>query len=98
MSRKISFRKYLYHFYIHVPHWDAMLHTINGFLCAVLGFALVDMMNREERFTFQLSQMFLTLVAFCFSMTVGIMWEFFEYAGDSFFCLGYAKGYNCTYD
>lgn len=57
-------------FYIHVPHCDAMLHTINGFLCAALGFALV---------------------AFCFSMTVGILWEFFEYAGDSFFALDMQK-------
>ena len=66
---------------------SAMLHTINGFLCAALGYALVDMMNREERFTFQLSPKFLALVAFCFSMTVGILWDFFEYAGDSFFAL-----------
>ena len=39
-------------FYINVPHWDGLLHTLNGFLCAALGFALVDMMNREEQFTF----------------------------------------------
>ena len=41
-------------FYMRVPHWDTMLHTINGFLCAAIGFCLVDMMNREERFSFKL--------------------------------------------
>lgn len=69
-------------FYIRVPHWDTMLHTINGFLCAAIGFALVDMMNRSERFSFQLSPLYLAIVAFCFSMTVGVLWEFFEFSGD----------------
>ena len=71
-------------FYVRVPHWDTMLHTINGFLCAAIGFALVDMMNRNDRFSFQLSPLYLAIVSFCFSMTVGVMWEFFEFSGDYF--------------
>ena len=72
-------------FYARVPNWDTMLHTINGFLCAAIGFALVDMLNRSDRFSFKLSPVYLALVAFCFSMTVGVLWEFFEYTGDTFF-------------
>ena len=71
-------------FYVRVPHWDTMLHTINGFLCAAIGFALVDMMNRNDRFSFQLSPLYLAIVSFCFSMTVGVLWEFFEFSGDYF--------------
>ncbi len=71
-------------FYIRVPNWDTMLHTLNGFLCAAIGFALVDMLNRSDRFSFKLSPVYLAIVAFCFSMTVGVLWEFFEYAGDTF--------------
>ena len=71
-------------FYVRVPHWDTMLHTINGFLCAAIGFCLVDMMNRNERFSFRLSPLYLAIVSFCFSMTVGVLWEFFEIAGDYF--------------
>lgn len=71
-------------FYVRVPNWDTMLHTINGFLCAAIGFALVDMLNRSDRFSFKLSPAYLAIVAFCFSMTVGVLWEFFEYAGDTF--------------
>ena len=71
-------------FYVRVPHWDTMLHTINGFLCAAIGFALVDMMNRNDKFTFQLSPLYLAIVSFCFSMTVGVLWEFFEFSGDTF--------------
>lgn len=69
-------------FYTIIPGWDTMLHTINGFLVAAVGFALVDLFNRSERFTFKLSPLFLAIVAFCFSMTVGVLWEFFEFGAD----------------
>ena len=68
-----------------------MLHTVNGFLCAAIGFALVDMLNRNERFSFELSPVYLALVAFCFSMTVGVLWEFFEFAADRFVGLDMQK-------
>ena len=69
-------------FYTLVPIWDTMLHVTNGFLCAAVGFTLVDMLNRSERFSIKLSPAFLAVVAFCFSMTVGVLWEFYEYAAD----------------
>ncbi len=69
-------------FYTKVPMWDTMLHTINGFLCAAIGFSLVDLLNRNERFKFKLSPLYLSIVAFCFSMTIGVMWEIFEFSMD----------------
>lgn len=69
-------------FYVRVPHWDTVLHTLNGFLCAAIGFSLVDLLNRSDRFSIRLSPLFLAIVAFCFSMTVGVLWEFFEYFMD----------------
>jgi len=65
-------------FYTTYQGWDTMLHTLNGFLCAAIGFSLVDMLNREERFSLELSPVFMAIVAFCFSMTIGVLWEFFE--------------------
>lgn len=69
-------------FYVRVPHWDTMLHTINGFLCAAIGFCLVDMLNRDDQFSFKLSPLYLAIVSFCFSMTVGVLWEFYEFGVD----------------
>ena len=69
-------------FYGNIPHWDTILHTINGFLCASVGFSLVYLLNKEVD-SVNLSPIFITLVAFCFSMTIGIAWEFFEYASDT---------------
>ena len=71
-------------FYTNLPGWDTMLHTINGFLCAAVGFSLIDLLNRHSK-RIQLSPLYLCLVAFCFSMTVGVCWEFIECAGDLFF-------------
>ena len=72
-------------FYVNVPHWDTMLHTLNGFLAAAVGFSMVLLLNDDERLTFDLSPFFLALMAFCFSMTIGVLWEFFEFGMDFFF-------------
>lgn len=78
-------------FYVKIPIWDTMLHTTNGFLMAAIGFALIDLFNRSERFTFRMSPFFVAFVAFCFSMTVGVIWEFFEFSMDSLFGLDMQK-------
>lgn len=78
-------------FYIQYPLWDKMLHTINGFLFAAFGFCLVDLLNEHKRFRFALSPMFQAVMAFCFSMTIGIAWEFFEFSADKFLGLDMQK-------
>jgi len=72
------------HFYVAIPGWDTMLHTLNGFLCAAVGFSLIDLLNQSS-VKINLSPLYLALCAFCFSMTVGVCWEFIECAGDLFF-------------
>ena len=68
-----------------------MLHTLNGFLCAAIGFSLLDILNRNEKLAFTLSPVYLAVVAFCFSMTIGVLWEFFECAMDQLFLLDMQK-------
>ena len=72
-------------FYVRIPGWDTMLHTINGFLAAAVGFSLVKLLNDSKKITFDLSPFYLSLVAFCFSMTIGVLWEFFEFSMDWWF-------------
>ena len=78
-------------FYTTFQGWDTMLHTLNGFLCAAIGFSLVDLFNRNERFSLSLSPVFMAIVAFCFSMTIGVLWEFFECMMDQLFLLDMQK-------
>lgn len=77
-------------FYGLIPGWDTMLHTINGFLCAAIGFALVDLLNQNSRHI-NLSPLYLAITAFCFSMSVGVVWEFIEFLGDWFFTVDMQK-------
>ncbi len=74
-------------FYNVFTNWDTILHTMNGFLCAAIGFSLIDILNRIEKLHWNLSPLFVAIVGFCFSMTIGVLWEFFEYGADKY--LGY---------
>lgn len=78
-------------YYVQFPYWDTMLHTLNGFLCAAIGFSLLDILNRNEKLKFSLSPVYLSVVAFCFSMTIGVLWEFFEFSMDQLFMLDMQK-------
>lgn len=71
-------------FYGVIPFWDTILHTLNGFLCAGIGFSLVDLLNQNSK-KISLSPLYVVIVAFCFSMTIGILWEFYEFTADSVF-------------
>lgn len=70
-------------YYVLFPFWDDLLHTINGFIFAAVGFSMVDILNRNRRVTLQLSPFYMAVMAFCFSMTIGVLWEFFEWGVDS---------------
>ncbi len=72
-------------YFVRYAHWDTVLHTTWGFLCAAVGYSLVDILNRNKKIRFSLSPIYLALVAFCFSMTIGVLWEFFEFGVDYFF-------------
>ena len=67
------------------PLLDAILHTLNGFICAGVGFGLTDILNSDERVRVNLSPLFVCLFSFCFSMTAGTVWEFFEFGMDMLF-------------
>ena len=69
-------------YYVTFPYWDTVLHTMNGFLATAIGFSLVDLLNRSDRVKFELSPLYLAIVSFCFSMTIGVLWEFFEFGMD----------------
>ncbi len=72
-------------FYTIIPLWDTILHTINGFIMAAIGFAMIDILNQSPRIHITMSPWFVAFVTFCFSMTIGVLWEFFEYGMDQIF-------------
>jgi len=78
-------------YFVQYPHWDTMLHTTSGFLWAAIGFSLFDILNKNRQETFKLSPVYQALAAFCFSMTVGVIWEFFEFGMDRLFLMDMQK-------
>ena len=78
-------------YYISVPGWDTALHTVTGFLAAAVGFSLVDIINRNENTKLNLAPLYVAIGAFTFSMTIGVIWEFFEFFMDMFFHLDMQK-------
>ncbi len=69
-------------YYVKFKYWDTILHTLNGFLMAAIGFSLVNILNKSERIHLTMSPGFVAFIAFCFSMTVGVMWEIYEFLMD----------------
>ena len=81
-------------YYLAFPFWDTLLHTVNGFLFAAIGFSLVNILNEDKRVSLTLAPLYMALTAFCFSMTIGVLWEFFEW-GDGFLLRSrYAERYH----
>ncbi|TWT25758.1 hypothetical protein [Planomicrobium sp. CPCC 101110] len=73
-------------FYIKFPYWDTMLHTVNGFLFAALGYILLKLISEQNHSGRQAAKsIYFIITAFCFSMTVGVLWEFYEITMDTFF-------------
>lgn len=78
-------------YYLLIPFWDTVLHTINGFLFAAIGFSIVNILNDNKRVSMTLSPFYMAVTAFCFSMTIGVLWEFFEWSMDAWFGLDMQK-------
>ena len=77
-------------FYGYFSMWDTILHALTGFLAGGVGFSLVYLLNKNTK-TMNLTPLLLAIVSFCFSMTVGVMWEFVEFSADHIFQLDMQK-------
>ena len=70
-------------FYINIKNFDTILHTINGFIMAGIGFSFIEIFNNNPNTKIYLDPKYLILFGFCFSMTTGVIWEIFEYTVDN---------------
>ena len=67
-------------FHFLVPHWDKMLHILSGAFLASLGFTIIQTLNDHDIIT--MNPFFVALFSFSFAMTIGVLWELYEYAWD----------------
>ncbi len=72
-------------FYYAIPNWDTILHTFSGLMLGILGFSVITILNRTEKVPVNLSPMFVVVFAFCFAVSLGTIWEFYEFFMDGVF-------------
>lgn len=78
-------------YYYRVPHWDTILHTCSGAMLGALGFSFVNILNKHEKVHVELSPIFVALFAFGFAITLGVMWEIYEFTFDGLLGLNMQK-------
>lgn len=78
-------------YYYKVPHWDTILHTCSGAMLGALGFSFVNILNKHEKVHVELSPIFVALFAFMFAITLGVIWEIYEYTFDGLLGLNMQK-------
>jgi hypothetical protein len=69
-------------FYIRFWWWDLLLHSSAGFLLGVVGFLLAYLLNESRRIELSLTSGFIAFFAFTFAVSIGTIWEMFEFGMD----------------
>ena len=72
-------------FYYNVPHWDTFLHGLSGAMLGALGYTVISVLNKSDSVPVNLSPLFVAFFTFCFAMTMGMIWEIYEFSVDSLF-------------
>ena len=78
-------------FYYLFPRWDSILHFFSSLMTGFFGLMVVTILNRDRHVSMNLSPLFVCLFAFCFSVTIGSLWEIYEFIGDGLFGLNMQK-------
>lgn len=74
--------------------WDTMLHSNSAIILAYIGFLLIYTLNKDRKMHIRLSPFFMALFSFCFALTIGALWEIFEYTVDAIFGVNMQKARN----
>lgn len=72
-------------FYAKISWWDSMLHLSSGVLFGILGYIIINTMNRFDGKTSKFSPIFVSFWVVCFSLAMAAIWELFEFTVDEIF-------------
>lgn len=78
-------------YYLKFWWWDIMLHTLSGIILGFIGFLLIYILNKNKNINVVLSPVFVAIFSFAFAVAVGVFWEIFEFAADSWLGLNMQK-------
>lgn len=84
----------LRHFFYRYWWWDIMLHSTSAIILGYIGFLMIYALNKNINIHLNLNPFFIALFTFCFALTVGVLWEIFEFSVDSILGLNMQKARN----
>ncbi len=68
-------------FYVKYWWWDSMLHFLAGIGLGFAGFLILYVLYRNNKF--QAGPGTIAIFSFCFALSLGVLWEIFEFSVDS---------------
>lgn len=78
-------------FYYRFQYWDSVLHAFSAGMLGSLGFDIVNVLNKSKETKINLSPFFVALFAFCFAVSIGVLWEIYEFSFDGILHLNMQK-------
>ena len=78
-------------FYYVIPFWDSILHAFSSLMLGFFGFMAITILLRDEHIVMSLSPIFTAIFAFCFALSIGTVWEIYEYVFDGILGLNMQK-------
>ncbi len=76
-------------FYFRFWWWDSLLHFTSGIALGFVGFLIIYSLYQNG--PLKSNPGIVALFSFCFALSLGALWEIFEFAMDSFFGLNMQK-------
>lgn len=74
---------FLHQYYENVKGFDKITHTLSGVTLSLVAFQVIVFLNRFEKVKLTMGAGVTSLFAYAFSMTLLVLWEFYEFAVDS---------------
>lgn len=79
-------------FYLKYWWWDSLLHLLSGVALGFTGFLIIYILYKTGKFS--TNRFLLSMLAFCFALALGALWEIFEFLMDKLFFLDMQKARN----
>jgi hypothetical protein len=70
-------------FYYRVPKWDSILHAFSSAMLGAIGFSFITILNKSDSVPMNLSPIFVAVFTFCFGISLGVIWEIYEFSVDA---------------
>ena len=81
----------MFSLYYRIPIWDSLLHFGSGIMCGMLGAILCANFLKKNNCERLMTPTLIVIAVICFSISIGVFWEIYEFAVDSILKLNMQK-------